>query len=417
MANKNWVVSKLKDIGKIVSGGTPSTGNRDYWGNEIAWITPADLSGYSSKYISKGRKSISKTGLEHSSAKLVPKNSVLFSSRAPIGYVVIASNDLATNQGFKNIIPNSNIDSLYLYYYLKASKKLAEENASGTTFKEISSSKFGELPIPVPPLDQQQAIVSKLEELFSKLDNGVESLKTLQEQLKVYRQAVLKWAFDGRLTNANLKDGELPEGWEKTKVEDVATVMSGQPFRSETFRDTGKFQVIRIGNVRPGVLRLNEQPVFLDEVEKKILEKSKLEIGDTIITLTGTRNKRDYGFTTIILYPNLLLNQRIAAIRFNEKYLPKFFLYFSCTDEFKNQFFANETGNVGQGNVGMNAVRLSTIPYPHVIEQKKVVEEIESRLSVCDKIEETITNGLKEAEALRQSILKKAFEGKLIWEL
>ena len=270
------------------------------------------------------------------------------------------------------LIVTPKVDDFDIHFFkLKLEFENLNKLSVSTAQPVISGSKIYAYEINYPPLNQQRQIVSKLEELFSKLDNGIESLKTLQQQLKVYRQAVLKWAFEGRLSNANVKDGELPKGWKKTKVEDVATVMSGQPFKSETFRETGKFQVIRMGNVRPGALRLKEQPVFLNEVEKKILEKSKLEIGDTIITLTGTRNKRDYGFTTIILFPDLLLNQRIAAIRFNEKYLPKFFLYFSWTDEFKNQFFANETGNVGQGNVGMNAVRHTIIPFPDVIEQKK----------------------------------------------
>src|SRR5436190_2891464 len=140
-----WRILKLSDVGKIVSGGTPSTIEMSYWSDEIAWITPADLSGYAGKYISKGKKSISKKGLSNSSARLLPQGSVLFSSRAPIGYVAIASNELATNQGFKNIIPFPKVDSTFLYYYLKGSKQLAEKFASGTTFKEISGTKFSQL--------------------------------------------------------------------------------------------------------------------------------------------------------------------------------------------------------------------------------------------------------------------------------
>ena len=118
-----WKIEKLSQVGTIISGGTPSTAVADYWDGEVSWITPADLSGYSNKTISKGRKSITESGLKNSSARLMPKGSVLFSSRAPIGYVAIASNELATNQGFKSIIPNEKIDSEYLYYFLKHSKR------------------------------------------------------------------------------------------------------------------------------------------------------------------------------------------------------------------------------------------------------------------------------------------------------
>jgi type I restriction enzyme S subunit len=194
---EDWGLVKLAEIGEIYSGGTPKTKNEEYWGDEVSWISPSDLSGYASKFISKGQKSITELGLSKSSAKLIPAGSILFSSRAPIGYVVIANNDLSTNQGFKSISPSSFIFNEFVYYYLKSSKNLAEQNASGTTFKEISKKAFSELPFPLPSLPEQRAIVAKIEELFSDLDKGIADLKRAQDQLKVYRQAVLKKAFEG----------------------------------------------------------------------------------------------------------------------------------------------------------------------------------------------------------------------------
>ena len=212
---KGWTWTRLGNLGKIVAGGTPSTKNEEYWGNEVFWVSPADLSGYKRKFISRGRKSLSKLGLENSSAKLLSAGSILFSSRAPIGYVVISANEICTNQGFKSLVPSKEIFNEYIYYYLKASKQLAEKYASGTTFKELSGKSFSILPIPLPPHKEQKRIVERIEELFSDIDQGVESLKTAQKQLKVYRQAVLKWAFEGKLTEAwrkqhqsTLKTGE-----------------------------------------------------------------------------------------------------------------------------------------------------------------------------------------------------------------
>ena len=118
---QGWEVKTLGEVGKVVSGGTPSTSNKDNFDGEIAWITPADLSGYKEKYISKGKRNLSEQGLKNSSARLLPPNSILFSSRAPIGYVAIASNTLCTNQGFKNLIPNDDVSSEYIYYFLKCS--------------------------------------------------------------------------------------------------------------------------------------------------------------------------------------------------------------------------------------------------------------------------------------------------------
>ena len=304
------------------------------------------------------------------------------------------------------------LNSKFLYYFCLGFnfKKLDKS----TTIPSLSKSDLLSIQLNIPPLEIQQAIVYKIEELFSELDKGIEDLKTAQQQLKTYRQSVLKWAFEGKLTNENVKDGELPNGWEMVQIKDVASTYGGYAFKSGEFKSEGKYQVLRMGNVRPGIVRYDENPVFLDVVEQSVLNRSLLNIDDVIITQTGTRKKRDYGFTTLISKNNLLLNQRIASIRFNETYSPKFFLYYSWTDLFKDQFFANETGNVGQGNVGMKAVTETFIPNPTLNEQHQIVQEIESRLSVADKMEESIAHSLQQAEALRQSILKKAFSGELV---
>jgi len=180
----NWLKTTLNEIGEIVSGGTPSTKDPENFGGNISWLTPADLSDFHEKYISHGKRNLSEKGLRNSSAKLMPAGTILFTSRAPIGYVAIARNEISTNQGFKNLIPSSYVFNEYIYYYLKASKKLAENYASGTTFLEISAKSFAKLPIPLPPLNEQKRIVAKIEELFSKLDAGVESLKKAEAQLR-----------------------------------------------------------------------------------------------------------------------------------------------------------------------------------------------------------------------------------------
>ncbi|MEM9276666.1 MAG: restriction endonuclease subunit S [Cyanobacteria bacterium P01_F01_bin.143] len=196
----NWVWATLGDLGIITSGGTPSTTKKRYWDGNIPWVTPADLTGWEGKYISRGRRFISEDGLEESSAYILPKGSILFSSRAPIGYVAIAENSIATNQGFKNLIPTQSLYSDYIFYYLKSSKQLAESYASGTTFLELSASKFAQIPIPLPPAKEQRLIVVRLEELFSDLDHSLKYLERSRSQLLAYRQSLLKNAFEGKLT-------------------------------------------------------------------------------------------------------------------------------------------------------------------------------------------------------------------------
>lgn len=159
----------MKNIGEIVGGGTPKTNVTEYWGGCIPWLTPADFSNYEGMYISKGARSITEKGLKSSSARMLPAKSVLYSSRAPIGYIAITANPVSTNQGFKSIIPYNSTMTPYLYYCLKARTDDIIQRATGTTFKEISGSEMAETIIPLPPINEQNRIFDKATQLFSVL--------------------------------------------------------------------------------------------------------------------------------------------------------------------------------------------------------------------------------------------------------
>ena len=166
----SWEWVRLKDIGQIIGGGTPKTERTEYWNGSIPWLTPADLNGYKDKYISFGKRFITDLGLKESSAQLLKEGTILFSSRAPIGYVAIAKNNLATNQGFKSISLFETKSKEYLYYYLKKIAKIVNDNASGTTFKEISGADVGKILFPLPPLEEQERIVKRVDELMAVCD-------------------------------------------------------------------------------------------------------------------------------------------------------------------------------------------------------------------------------------------------------
>lgn len=200
---KNWQWVKLNQITKIVSGGTPSTSKNEYYiDGDIPWITPADLSNYKEMYIKKGRKMINKLGLEKSSARLMPKNTVCLTTRAPIGYVVIAKNDISTNQGFKSFLPSEKYIPEYLYWYLKGNKNLLESKASGTTFLELSAKKAGEIEFPLAPIEEQQEIVNILDKLLTKY-NKIKDLEKQLEQIELLKKAILAKAFRGELGTNN----------------------------------------------------------------------------------------------------------------------------------------------------------------------------------------------------------------------
>ena len=190
----------MGDATDVIGGGTPSTTTPRNFEGSIPWITPADMSGYSSKTISGGFRYISEQGLVDSGARWLPQGAVLFSSRAPIGYVAVASRPVTTNQGFKSFVPWTGLNSDYLYFWLISAKQHAEALASGTTFLELSGAKAAQIPLPVAPSAEQTRIVKKLEELLSELDAGVAELKAAQKKLAQYRQSLLKAAVEGVLT-------------------------------------------------------------------------------------------------------------------------------------------------------------------------------------------------------------------------
>jgi type I restriction enzyme S subunit len=337
-------------------------------------------------------------------------------------------------------------------YLLSTAVQSFKYKHRGTTIAGVTKKQLAELPFLLPPLPEQHRIVSKIEELFTKLDAGVEALKKVKAQLKRYRQAVLKYAFEGKLTQEWREDNkgklepasvllerikeerkknskgkikelpsldtsdlaELPRGWAWTRLGEISEATGGYAFKSSHFKEEGKYQVIKIGNVKTGLLRLNEKPSYIDNVDSLIISKYGLHYGDLVITLTGTRKKRDYGFIAMIKKEsNLLLNQRLAVIRFFKPLYPEYFQYALRSEHFQNNFFRRETGNVGQGNVGMDAIVSETISVPPIKEQQKLVEEIESRFSMADEVEKIAEQTLRQSERLRRSILKTAFEGNL----
>lgn len=216
---------KIDDIGEVVSGGTPSTSKNEYWYGDIGWITPKDLSTYEGIYISRGERNISFEGLNNSSARLVPKNTVLMTSRAPIGYIAIANNELSTNQGFKSLICDEEICYYkYFYYWLKLNIKYIINNANGSTFNEISGGTFKNLEISLPSITEQKAISSVL----WTLDEKISVLKRINKNLNHQRKLLFKnWFIDfNDFSDYELYDtafGLIPKTWHIYDFKEILT--------------------------------------------------------------------------------------------------------------------------------------------------------------------------------------------------
>lgn len=417
---KEFRTYSLGEIGEIVSGATPKTNESGNFGGDIAWLTPADLSGYTSKYISHGARNLTEKGYNSCGTRLMPKGAVLFSSRAPIGYVVIAENPICTNQGFKSIVPNDGINSEFLYYQLIYLRESIQDMGSGTTFKEISGKKFSTIRVVIPPTMEQERIVTRIEELFSQLDAGVETLKKTKAQLAVYRQAVLKEAFEGRLTNhqkistsLSWIEGKedsalplLPAEWRYVSLKELGELGRGKskhrPRNDPKLFSEGKYPFIQTGDVKAA-------RKFIKDYSKQYgefgLQQSKLWPKGTLC-ITIAANIAETAFLGI----DACFPDSVVGFVPNENVNVEYIRYFVESQKLRLWAFAPATA---QKNINLDTLENLIVPYCSIEEQKNVIFEIESRLSVCDSIEQTVDTALQQAEAMRQSILKDAFEGRL----
>ncbi len=463
---ESWEWSTLSGIGTVASGGTPTTKEPTNFDGDIPWITPADLSGYANKTIAEGRRNLSQKGLDSSSARLLPTGTVIFSSRAPVGYVAIARSPVATNQGCKNLVLTGDVSSDYVYYYLKGSKNLAESYASGTTFLELSARAFGSLPIPLPPLNEQRRIVEKLEELLAKLDAGVRSLEQARAQLKSYRRSVLKAAVEGELSRewreahknelepaaellerilrerrekwesqqlrqlqakgkvptndkwkakyrapellneAELPD--LPEGWARSSLQQLARHIVDGTHRTPQYKDEG-IPFISAKDINGFQVYFDNCRFISEEEHEQLIKRCFPTKGDVLVTKSGT-----IGRTAVVKTEEpFSLFESVALIPVLDPVVPAFIafvIYLSST----GQFGAKHGKGIAVKHLHLEDLRRLPVPLPPFEEQTYIVEEVERRLSVVDKLEATVEENLKQANALRQSILKRAFSGELV---
>ena len=467
-----WEWSVIGDLGDVVSGGTPSTKVPEYWGGDVVWFAPSDLTGYKRKHIAQGAKTLTAEGLAKSSAKLMAAGSVMFSSRAPVGYVAINSAPAATNQGFKSIVPRRELFNEYLYHYLKSAKHIAEARASGTTFKELSGSAFSTLPVPLAPANEQRRIVEKIEGLFDEIDKGVESLRTAKGKIDLYRQSLLKSAFEGRLTaewrEANRDKLESPdallarireererryqvalEDWERAAAEwengstngknpakpkqpagfDLLSTSECSPWPSVHVRallgaplvngrsakdKEGGFPVLRLTALQSGKIDLRESKE--GDWSEKDAEPFLVKRDDVFVS-RGNGSKKLVGIGGRVLhepmpvaFPDTMIRVRLdtSAVQ------PEYFLlaWNSWTVRQQIEKAARTTAGIYKINQGHIAGFM--LPLPSLTEQSEIVRILDDRLEAVDTLEAEIDANLTRADTLRQSILKKAFAGKLV---
>ena len=324
----------------------------------------------------------------------------------------------------------------YAFYFLRSKFLEINTRAKGSGTPHVDPDLLWNYDFPLPPLPEQHRIVAKIEELFSELDNGIASLQKAKAQLKTYRQAVLKWAFEGKLTEEwrekritnkeyrisnndevslvaekreNYSDNTLPKDWEMVQLKEVTDkITDGEHFKPKT--EESGIPFLSAKDVRDeGVLFDN--PLYIsEETAKKALQRCNPQRGDVLIVSRGATVGR---MCVVNTDRQFCLLGSVILIKVN-KDINSEFLNYVLKSPIANQKMITISGATAQQAIYLRDIKKIAIPLAPIEEQHQIVQEIESRFSVANKLEEAIEQSLQQAEALRQSILKQAFEGKLV---
>ena len=401
-----WVERKISDIGTVVGGATPSTKKpENYKDGKIAWITPKDLSTFSSRYIERGERNITEIGLKSCSTQLLPPNTVLFSSRAPIGYVAIATNGVCTKQGFKSVIPNENTDPLFLFYLLKYNKDKIEEMGSGTTFKEVSGNTMKNIVVNVPT---DKKVQEKIAAILGSIDDKIEENEQINNNLEQQAKALFKKWFIDNPENVDWSAGTFRELIQSTLNGDWGK-------ETPTGNNNEKVYCIRGADI-PEVKAGNKGKMPTRYIIPKNLANKKLEAGDIVIEISGGSPTQSTGRCTAITQSlldrydsSMVCTNFCKAIKPKNGYSLFVYYYWQYLYE-KGVFFSYENGTTGIKNLDFTGfIETESIIVPP-FDKVQVFEDY------CKSIFSQIFANGKQSEqlaSLRDTLLPKLMSGEL----
>ena len=416
----SWEWVRLGKIGIVTSGGTPRKAEKSYWEDaDIPWITPAVMSKAQNSIIFDNDNvgKINQKGLSNSSAQLISANSIVVSSRAPIGYINIVPFAYTTNQGCKSISTYSEVDNRYVYYAIKFSVPDMYKRASGTTFKEISGTRFGETVIPLPPLEEQKRIVTKIEKLMPLVDEYAESYNRLQKIDNEFedklKQSVLQYAMEGKLVKQNpndepaselikkietekaelIKEGkikkskklpavtddekpfDIPDSWEWVRFSELFDIQGGSQPPKRLFSSIKKENMIRLYQIRD--YGSNPVPVYIPKDSTKKMTKK----GDILLARYGASLGKvfwaeDGGY-------NVAMAKVIPYFESNNIFKSYLFFYFKSS---VYQKFITSNSRSAQAGFNKGDLEKLLMPVPPLKEQKRIVTKIEELMTSINKI-------------------------------
>ena len=334
-----WVTKTINDLAVVIGGGTPDTTVKSYWDGEIQWFTPSEIG--KNKYVDSSLRTITEVGLNNSSAKLLPPNTILLSSRATIGECSLSLRECATNQGFQCLVSKKcNVD--FLYYLIQTKKKDLIRKSCGSTFLEISANEVRKIQVSVPSDVEQQ----KIAELLSLIDERIATQNKIIEDLKKLKSAISKHLF----TRKDLLETTIC-------LSEIATLRNGYAFQSSKYNALGKWKILTITNVS-GERHINDEDCnCIINLPDDIQDHQVLKEGDILISLTG-----NVGRVSLCKDGDYLLNQRVGLLQLAKNVNQEFLYQILSSQKFENSMIACGQG-AAQMNIGKGDVESYVLPY------------------------------------------------------
>lgn len=413
---EDWERCTISEVSEVLNGDRgknyPSRAHYVYSG--IPFVSAGNIG--DNKKLRNELNFITEEKFELLRAGKLQRNDIVYCIRGSIGkFAIIDFDQGAIASSLCIIRTNEIVDRNYFCYYLESPLCSLEINKfdNGTAQPNLSAKDFKRFELPLSSKSEQRAIVAQIEELFSDLDKGVADLKKAQDQLKVYRQAVLKKAFEGDFTKSWRDSKELNSDWTTYTFAEITESLKRGPFggdlKKSFFVENGYAVYEQQHAINNDFTTIR---YHIDQERYDKLKACNVGPGDYIVSCSGTMGKiarLPKGS------PNGVINQALLRIRINESIIShEYFLEYFRSALFQRKILKDSRGSGMQNMAGIREIKPIRIKVPTLLEQSQIIKEIESRLSICNKVEISITESLEKAEVLRQSILKKAFEGRLL---
>lgn len=384
---KEWKECTIADLGEVVGGATPSTRKpENYENGDLAWITPKDLSTFNGRFIFRGERNITEIGLKSCSTRLLPPNTVLFSSRAPIGYVAIAAKEMCTNQGFKSVIPNADTDYMFLYYLLKYNRDSIENMGSGTTFKEVSGNTMKSIKVRVPVDKEEQRRIGAI---LSAIDDRIEQNTAINENLEQLVAAYYKELFGNCDYTANISDYA-------DKV-----FSGGTPTTSNESYWNGEYNWLSSGETCQKFIVDTEKTITQEGIDNSSTRLASKY--DTVIASAGQGHTR--GQTSMLLTASYV-NQSIITIHSEKVYAP--FIYWSLCGRYEELRVISNSNSI-RGSLTTKMISSFSVPK---VDLSEISPFSDFAWAIIHEIEKNCYENIR-LVALRDTLLPKLMNGEI----